>query len=327
MPDIPRHPAKPAIEPIDLSGVTTYSISERKSTVTVDDFATPWETGKRLTDFLDALPSILASNDLKAVVAATAKAVKNDRPVCFAMGAHVIKTGLNPIIIDLMKQRAITLVAMNGAGIIHDFEVAFTGRTSEDVAASLGHGGFGMARETSQFLATAIKTAGQKNIGLGRAVGEMILREDLPYKEKSLTAMGAHLGIPVTVHVALGTDIIHMHPVFDPALCGAASHLDFRLFASVIAGLENGVFINAGSAVMLPEVFLKALTLVRNLGHTPDRFTTANFDFIRHYRPMTNVVNRPTMKGGRGYHITGHHEIMLPLFAAALKEHLDAYPT
>jgi hypothetical protein len=211
---------------------------------------------------------------------------------------------------------------MNGAGIIHDFEIALTGRTSEDVSASLGHGGFGMARETAEFLGRAIARAGSTETGLGRAVGEMILREDLPFKALSLTAAGARLGIPVTVHVALGTDIIHMHPGFDPGACGRASHLDFRTFAAVIAGLHRGVFINAGSAVILPEVFLKALTLARNLGHNPEAFTTVNLDFIRHYRPMTNVVARPTQQGGRGYSIVGHHEILVPLIAAGVIEAL-----
>lgn len=320
MPEELRSP----VLPIDLNRVSTYSIQDRKSTVSISDFAAAWEPGKGFSAFLDTLPDILAAKDLKSIVTETADAVMNRKPVCLAMGAHVIKTGLNPVLIDLMQREILSLLSMNGAGIIHDFEIALTGRTSEDVAASLGNGAFGMAEETAVYLGRAIIQARDKGIGLGHAVGAMINRENLPYKELSLTATGARLGIPVTVHVAMGTDIIHMHPAFDPAACGQASHLDFRIFASKIADLDGGVYINAGSAVILPEVFLKALTLVRNLGHTPDRFTTVNFDFIRHYRPMTNVVNRPTMKGGKGYNITGHHELMIPLFAAALIERIDS---
>ncbi|MFH1156786.1 MAG: hypothetical protein V1793_23535 [Pseudomonadota bacterium] len=311
------------VTPLDLSGVTTYSVHTRHSTVSRDDFATPWSCGRSFSQFLDTLPSILAGSDLRHVIRAITEAASAGRPVCFAMGAHVIKVGLNPVVIDLMNRRILSMISMNGAGIIHDFEIALTGKTSEDVAASLGYGGFGMARETAVFLSRAIARAGQTGTGLGRAVGELILEEDLPFKDQSLTAAGARLDIPVTVHVALGTDIIHMHPDFDPAACGQASHLDFRRFASVIAGLEHGVFINAGSAVILPEVFLKALTLVRNLGHSPDCFTTVNLDFIRQYRPMTNVVNRPTLKGGKGYSIVGHHELLIPLIAAGVLEALS----
>jgi hypothetical protein len=238
------------------------------------------------------------------------------------MGGHVVKTGMNPILIDLMKNNILTLISMNGSGIIHDLETAMVGRTSEDVAKTLGDGSFGMARETSAFLNQAIKNAKQKSTGLGRAVGELILKENLDFKHLSLTATAAGLDMPATVHVALGTDIIHMHPDFDGAACGAASHYDFKLFASRIARLEKGVFINAGSAVILPEVFLKAVTLVRNLGHTLDDFTTVNLDFIRHYRPMTNVVNRPTMFKGKGFSLVGHHEILIPLIAAGVIESL-----
>ena len=308
--------------PLDLSGITTYSVKQRKSKVNVNDFALPWEPGKSFADFLNRLPSILASEDLMAVIADIARAANNQKEICFAMGAHVIKVGLNPVVIDLMERRIITMLSMNGAGIIHDLEVAMTGKTSEDVAESIGDGAFGMAEETSSFLARAIKNSARSSMGLGRAVGELINREQLPHRDKSLTGTGARLNLPVTVHVAMGTDILHMHPDFDPGACGAASHLDFRRFAARIARLENGVFINAGSAVILPEIFLKALTLARNLGYTPDHFTTINLDFIRHYRPMTNVVNRPTMKGGKGYSIVGHHEILIPLIAAGVLEKL-----
>ena len=239
------------------------------------------------------------------------------------MGAHVIKVGLNPVVIDLMQRGVITAVAMNGAGIIHDLEVAMTGQTSEDVAASIGNGSFGMARETGIFLSDAIKRAGRESIGLGEAVGRSIIDQDLTFKGQSILAAGTRLGIPITVHVAIGTDIIHMHPDFDPKEAGGATHRDFRTFVSVISKLEEGVYLNVGSAVILPEVFLKAITLVRNLGHNLENFTTVNMDFIRHYRPMVNVVNRPTARGGQGFNLTGHHEIMLPLVAAGVIERLE----
>jgi hypothetical protein len=239
------------------------------------------------------------------------------------MGAHVIKVGLNPIIIDLMERGFISGVAMNGAGIIHDVEIAMVGRTSEDVAAALDGGKFGMAKETCTFLGEAILSNHKQSIGLGEAVGRSILDKGLPLKENSILAAGSRLGIPVTVHVAIGTDILHMHPAFDPQAAGAATHLDFRLFASMVAALDKGVYLNVGSAVILPEIFLKATTLVRNLGYTLEDFTTVNLDFIKHYRPLTNVVNRPTAKGGRGINLIGHHEIMLPLIAAAIIEEID----
>ncbi|MCP4720373.1 MAG: hypothetical protein GY860_13020 [Desulfobacteraceae bacterium] len=307
---------------LDFSRLTTYSIKDRKSLVSKDDFASPWKKGDQLSDFIASLPAILAGNDMRSVIQAIAQAAKNKKQVCFAMGGHVIKTGMNPVIIDLMQKKVLTMISMNGSGIIHDLEVAMTGRTSEDVAASLGDGSFGMAKETSDLLNQAIEMADKQSIGLGRAVGEMILAENLPYKDLSLNATGAKLNIPVTVHVAIGTDIIHMHPDFNAGACGNASLRDFRLFATQISALEKGVFINAGSAVIMPEVFLKAVTLVRNIGHDLDEFTTVNLDFIRHYRPMTNVVNRPTLGKGKGYAIVGHHEILIPLIAAGIIEAL-----
>ncbi|WDP89639.1 MAG: hypothetical protein HUN04_07855 [Desulfobacter sp.] len=308
---------------LDYSKLSTYSIMDRKSLVSKDDFARPWTRGGGLDQFLDRLPTILAGKDIRAVIAAMAEAAKEKKQICFGMGGHVIKTGMPPILIDLMERGILTLIAMNGSCIIHDLETALTGRTSEDVATSLTDGSFGMARETSDLLNMAIASAKEKGMGLGRAVGQMILDQDLPYKGLSITAQGARLDIPVTVHVAVGTDIIHMHPDFDAGACGKASHDDFLAFARQVAGLENGVFINAGSAVILPEVFLKALTLVRNLGHRVDDFTTVNLDFIRHYRPMTNVVNRPTLGKGKGYAIVGHHEILIPLIAAGVIEALQ----
>jgi hypothetical protein len=309
--------------PLNIDKVETYSIHKRKSLVNIDNFANPWEKGLSFSNFLDNLPSILAGNDLKNIIAAISKAAINKKKVCFAMGGHVIKVGLNPVLIDLMEKNIITMVSMNGAGIIHDLEIALTGKTSEDVAASLDQGQFGMAKETSELCNIAINNAKKESKGLGRAVGELINTENLPFKKQSLLAKGAKLNIPMTVHVAIGTDIIHMHPGFDAGACGQASHIDFKIFAANIAQLENGVFINAGSAVILPEVFLKALTLVRNLKYSPKNFTSINLDFIRHYRPMTNVVNRPTQSGGKGYSLVGHHEILIPLIAAGVIEKIS----
>ena len=313
---------KPDNRHLDFSGLKTYSIHERNSLVAKEDFARPWQKGKDFKTFLDTLPSILAGKDLWAVIHAIAAAARDQHPVCFAMGGHVIKTGMAPVIIDLMEKQVITLVAMNGAGIIHDLEVALAGHTSEDVAGSLDDGSFGMARETADCLNQAISRAEEKHMGLGRAVGEFILDHDMPYQHLSLLATGARLMLPVTVHVALGTDILHMHPRFNAAACGQASLHDFHTFASQISRLEKGVFINAGSAVILPEVLLKALTLARNLGHHVEDFTTVNLDFIRHYRPMTNVVNRPTQGKGQGFSIVGHHELLIPLIAAGVIESL-----
>jgi len=310
-------------EPIDLSGVKTYPLSQRKSKVSTDAFGKTWQKGYRFKDFLNGLPDILAGNHLKTVISSTVKAFRENKTIVFAMGAHVIKVGLNPIVIDLMERGIITAVAMNGAGIIHDLELAMAGQTSEDVSASIGNGTFGMAHETGAFLCDAIRRAGKTSKGLGETIGAAIIEKKLPFLEHSILATGSRLGIPVTVHVAFGTDIIHMHPGFDAKAAGETTHIDFRTFASVVSTLEKGVYFNVGSAVILPEVFLKAVTLARNLGHRLNDFTTVNMDFIRQYRPMTNVVNRPTADGGQGFHLTGHHEIMLPLIAAGIIETIE----
>jgi hypothetical protein len=316
--------SRPSVfEPIDLDGLVTFPLAERRSKVSTKDFARPWTPGGGLKDFLEGLPSLLAASDLQTVIGAIAEARGAGRTVAMAMGAHVIKVGLNPLVIDWMERGVLTAVAMNGAGIIHDMELAMTGGTSEDVDASLGDGRFGMARETGRFLSGAVSAARTNGWGLGEAVGRAIRKEGLPEADGSILAAGVRLGVPITVHVALGTDILHMHPDFDPSAAGAASHRDFRTFASVVATLQEGVYLNVGSAVLLPEVFLKALTLVRNLGHKVDRFTAVNMDFIRHYRPHTNVVHRPTAGGGRGIHLIGHHEIMFPLLAAGVREALE----
>ena len=310
-------------EPIDLSGLSTYSLFERPSKVSVSDFAKPVSAGMSMRDFLKALPAQLAASDIIALSEAVAEAVKNRRKVMVTMGAHVIKVGLNPILIDLMKRGIISSLSLNGACIIHDTETAMAGKTSEDVGAVLGDGSFGAARETGEFLNRAIREAQETNQGLGKTVGKRLLESEFPYNSLSLLAQAARFDVPVTVHVAVGTDIIHIHPSVSGEATGAASHTDFRIFASLVKELQDGVLLNIGSAVIMPEVFLKALTLVRNLGYEVNRFTTANFDFIRQYRPLTNVVNRPTSGGGRGYNITGHHELMIPLLAAAVLEALE----
>lgn len=307
-------------KPIDLTSLKTCPLASRKSKVDREDFARSWKPGGSLKEFLGQIPDILAGKDFKAVVSTIAGAHKEGKSVVVAMGAHVIKTGLNPVIVDMMERGVITAVAMNGAGIIHDLELAMIGRTSEEVLEGLEHGAFGMAQETADFLNRTISRAGTEDLGLGLAVGQEILREDLAFARDSVLAAAARLEIPATVHVAIGTDIIHIHPSFDPGAAGKATHLDFRLFSAVVAALEGGVYMNVGSAVIMPEVFLKALTLVRNMGHKVARFTTVNMDFIRHYRPTTNVVERPTILGGQGYTLIGHHEIMFPLLAAAVIE-------
>ena len=307
-------------KPIDLEGLKTYPLSTRRSKVREADFASPWEKGESFTRFLEGLPNILAGAHIRDVIASVANAHRNQKTVLMGMGAHVIKVGLNPVVIDLMARNILTGVAMNGAGIIHDLEVAMVGQTSEDVAESLGDGSFGMARETGEFLNKAISDAEDRSSGLGEAVGSCIIDHDFPYADRSILAAGVRFGIPVTVHVAMGTDIIHMHPGFDPRAAGGATHRDFRTFASMVASLESGVYLNVGSAVILPEVFLKSVTLARNLGFHPEKFTTVNLDFIQHYRPMTNVVRRPTQEGGQGFSLTGHHEILLPIIASGVIE-------
>ncbi len=310
--------------PLEWDRLQTYAISKRRSLVSVQDFARPWKSGGALQSFLEGLPSILAAPDLLAVVDAIATAHQNQKTIVFAMGAHVIKVGLTPIVIDLMQRGVITAVALNGAGIIHDTEIALAGRTSEDVSDALEDGSFGMAQETAQCLNEAIDLAAKRKWGIGRSVGQYLIDQKAPHSALSILAAGAKLDIPVSVHVAFGTDIIHMHPRFDPAETGAATHIDFQHLAAVVATLQKGVYLNVGSAVILPEVFLKALTVARNLGHQVDNFTAVNLDFIRHYRPMTNVVTRPTAGGGRGISIVGHHEILIPLIAAGVIEKLNS---
>ena len=310
-------------KPISLDEIRSYSVKDRPSKVRQDDFGVPWKPGGAMGSWLQSLPRILAGNDFRAVVDHLVRASRNKKMILLAMGAHPIKVGLSPHIIDLMERGIVRGLAMNGAGIIHDTEVAMAGHTSEDVAARLGEGQFGMADEPARLINEAIREGSLLDMGLGEAVGARLSKEKFPHHALSLLARAHDLGVPVSVHVAIGTDTIHFHPSADGASLGKTSHRDFRLFATLVSKLEGGVFINLGSAVILPEVFLKALSLVRNLGYDVKQFTTLNMDFIRHYRPMTNVVSRPTLEGGDGYSLVGHHEIMFPLLAAAVIERLE----
>lgn len=316
---------KKPIDPLDPSGILTYEAKSRVSKVSSMDLAKPPESGLSFSEFLDGLPDILAAGDLKAVIAAVVGAVRRERPVILSMGAHPIKVGMGPLIVDLMERGVVSHVALNGAGIIHDFELAYMGFTSEDVTEALGDGSFGMARDTADLLNGAIARGAaeaDERMGMGRAVGEMIEEGQLPHRAHSILAAGSRLGIPVSIHVALGTDIIHMHPSASGADIGTTSMRDFYLFAASVAGLEGGVYFNIGSAVIMPEVFLKAVALARNLGHPVEGFYAVNMDFIRQYRPHTNVVTRPTMKSGHGVNLIGHHEIMLPLLCAGIVDGL-----
>ncbi len=306
--------------PVSLRKLKRYSLRERTSKVRAECLGRPVPKGATLSEFVNSLPDVLAAKDIKEVARAVVDAKHKRRPVVLAMGAHPIKVGLSPIIIDLMEQGYITAVATNGAAIVHDFEIAFAGHTSEDVASSLADGSFGMAKETGSMLNRAIKKASREGKGIGLAVGELIERgKNFPNRHLSLFGNAFRLGIPATVHVAIGTDIIHMHPECDGSAVGDASYRDFRILTSVVSELEGGVFINLGSAVLIPEVFLKALTIARNLGHKVQSFTTVTMDFMKHYRSTVNVVQRPTMTGGKGYYLIGHHEIMFPLLAAMVK--------
>lgn len=291
----------------------------RKSKVECDKVAKPFAGGS-FRDFLGSLPDILAAKDFKSVVTAIVDARKKDRPVILGMGAHPIKVGLSPVIINLMEENVITALAMNGACIVHDFELSLIGQTSEDVATELCDGSFGMAKETGQGLNKAINKGVKKGHGIGKAVGEHILNSRASYKNLSILAAAAKLELPASVHVAIGTDIIHMHPQADGASIGEGSFRDFKLFSSVVSELRGGVYINLGSAVILPEVFLKAIAVTRNLNHNVRDFTTVNMDFIQHYRCRENILRRPVMSGGNSYALTGHHEIMFPLLAAAVRE-------
>jgi len=313
-------------ESFDLSGISTYPLKSRKSKARAEDFAEPVAAGASIGAFVDSLPDMLAARDFRKVARAIVDAKRagsNGGGVIWGLGAHVIKTGLGPVLIDLMERGFVSAIATNGAAVIHDFEVALVGATSEDVDEALGPGRFGMAEETGRLMNAAIADGVGRGEGIGQAVCRYLSEKQPQFARASLLASAARLGVPVTVHVALGTDIIHMHPAASGAAIGEGSLRDFRYFVSNVARLERGVYLNCGSAVILPEVFLKAVALARNRGVALAELTTVNLDFVRLYRPQTNVVTRPTAGTGRGYSLVGHHELMIPLLAATVV-HLDA---
>ena len=308
------------LRPLSLEGVSTYPLASRPSKVAAGDFARPVDEAAALSDFLDSLPNILAVRSLREVAARIRRARKLGKPVLWGVGGHVVKTGLAPVLIDLMRRGYVSGFVANGSVLVHDLEIALAGSTSEDVDATLGAGAFGAAEETGKLLNGAAAEGARDQIGLGEALGRALVRLDPPHKDLSLLCAAYRARVPFTAHLSIGGDIPHFHPTADGAALGATSHTDFRLLAELVRRLDGGgVYLNVGSAVVLPEVFLKAVTLVRNLGHGLSDFTTANFDFIQSYRPLTNVVRRPTSDGaGRGYSLTGHHEILIPLLAAQI---------
>jgi hypothetical protein len=307
-------------EEFDLSGLKTYPLRSRESKVGLAQFATPYQKGSGVDGLVKSLPGLLAARDFKDVVAAIVSAKREGRAIIWGLGAHVLKTGLSPVLVDLMERGYVSAIATNGAGIIHDFEIALSGGTSEDVDATLGPGTFGMAEETGSQLNRAIADGVQAGLGLGQAVGRFLDAANPPFAQISVAATAWRRQIPLTVHVAIGTDIIHMHPQASGAAIGEASLRDFKYFVSCVSRLEGGVYLNCGSAVVLPEVFLKAVAISRNEGRQLSGLTTVNLDFLRHYRPQTNVVTRPTVGIGKGFSLTGHHELLIPLLAAAIVE-------
>jgi hypothetical protein len=318
-----------SINPLDFAGISTYSLESRKSKVNATMFGKPLDGSENVPGFLSKLPHILAGESLRNLVRAILYAHSSGKPILWGFGGHVVKVGLGPVINDLMASGFVTGIAMNGSAAIHDFEVALRGTTSEEVEEQLGEGRFGMARETGAYMNAAISAAADNRIGLGEGLGRFIKQEHVPtiefhHRNSSILSEAYIRKIPVTVHVAIGTDIIHAHPQASGKALGEATYHDFRLFCTMAQELDSGgVYINVGSAVILPEVFLKAVSVVRNLGHRLEEFTTANLDFIQHYRPTQNVLKRPTQNSGQSIALTGHHEIMVPLIAAALKGSLQ----
>ena len=309
---------------LDLSSVKTYLSANRASKVSTNLEAGKICAGMSVKHFLKALPGILKADDFKAVAKAVVNAKYKGKPIIVMIGGHVIKTGCSPVLSDLAENGFITHFASNGAAAIHDTELARCGHTSEDVAVQLEDGSFGMASDTAAIVNLAAKKAAKHKLGFGQTIGSMLIEENAPFVRRALLARSFELNIPYTLHVAMGTDIVHQHPSADGAAIGEASLRDFRIFAASVAKLgDGGVILNFGSAVIMPEVFLKSLAVARNIGNKIQNFTTANFDMIQHYRPTVNVVNRPVLSGGKGYSITGHHEIMIPLFAAAVYEIME----
>jgi hypothetical protein len=308
------------IRPLDLDEVKTYPLASRPSKVTVRDFAKPIKEEASLRDFLSSLPDILAARSLRELARRIKLARRGGKPIIWGIGGHVIKTGMSPVIIDLLRRGFVTAIAANGSVLVHDAEIALVGSTSEDVDASLGAGAFGAADETGKLLNEAAQEGVRQGTGLGEALGRVLVERQPPHEDYSLLCAAYTGRVPFTAHVTIGADIAHFHPTADGAALGQTTHTDFRLLAEMVRRMDGGgVYLNLGSAVVLPEIFLKAVTLVRNLGHSLADLTTANFDFIQSYRPLTNVVRRPVADGaGRGYSITGHHELMIPLLAAEL---------
>ena len=309
------------LKPLELDKVKTYPLASRHSKVNLEEFAKPSGGDSSVSQFLDALPNVLAVRSFRELGERIRRARELKKPIIWGIGGHVIKTGLAPVIIDLMNQGFVSGIAANGSVLVHDAEIAMVGCTSEDVDATLSEGVFGGAEETGQLLNGAARDAAKDQIGLGEAVGRTLLARNPKHREYSLLCAAYDAKIPFTAHVTIGGDIAHFHPSFDGAALGATTHIDFRCLAELVRRMDGGgVYLNVGSAVVLPEVFLKCVTLVRNLGHPLSDITTANFDFIQSYRPLTNVVRRPTENGaGKGYSITGHHELTIPLLAAFIK--------
>jgi len=308
-------------KPYDLDSVKNYPLKSRINKVSVESFCRSHDKGGGMAEFLVNLPDILGARNLKDLAHAIINAQNSSRGIIWGIGGHVIKTGISPVLIDLMDRGFVSALAMNGSCLIHDYEIATAGSTSEDVDAQLQNGTFGMAEEPGRDINTAIRDGNADGLGIGESMGRFLAELKPDYGRYSLLQQAYLRNIPVTVHVTIGADIVHNHPSVSPAAIGEASHRDFRLLASLIAQLDGGgVYLNCGSAVTLPEVFLKCITLLRNSGQNLNAFTTANLDFIQHYRPTENVVRRPVKNGGRGIAITGHHEILIPLLAAWLVE-------
>lgn len=321
--DLSNRPRRPAIPEVDLSRVKTIPIARREGKVRIEHLAPPPDPGVPVGDFLRLLPRQLAAEGLGRLVDAIASAHRARRPVVAMLGGHVVKVGASPVLLALARRGVITCLAMNGAAAIHDFELAMWGKTSENVEDSLGGGAFGMVEETSALMNEATVDGERLEIGLGEALGRKLFDLEAPHRATSLLAVGWEMALPVTVHVAIGTDILHQHPSASGQAIGETTHRDFRRFAAALHGLSGGVVLNLGSAVIMPEVFLKALSVIRNLGEPIEALTTANLDFERHYRPGKNVLERPTRGVGEGIELVGHHEIMLPLLAALVLSRLD----
>jgi len=310
------------VSPFDFSRLSREDLAARGGKVKIADFGRPLPGGGSFAEWFDRLPGILAARELRELVDAIVQARTAYRAVHFAMGAHVVKVGLGPVIADLIERHIITAVSVNGAFVIHEYELAATGCTSEDVDAVLGCGGFGVSEQSGRAFAEMVELAERKTCGLGEACAEFLATGDFPHAGATVLATCHRFQTPVTVHAAIGADVVHTHPALDAAKLGRALMLDFQIFATLVGRLEGGVYCNVGSAVLLPEVFLKALSAVRNSGAEVRQLVTANLDFVSQYRPLTNVVNRPVREGGKGINLVGHHEIMIPLLAAAIVHRL-----